>query len=75
MPQCQLFDEILRHSTAAAKSVLHVSCPIGTDDHHLYLGTSGISKGVFLTIGNVGHMLDCTSARLDLLMEGGAGRI
>jgi long-chain acyl-CoA synthetase len=32
-------------------------------------GTSGEAKGVILTAGNVGHMLDCTSGRLDLLME------
>jgi long-chain acyl-CoA synthetase len=33
-------------------------------------GTSGEAKGVVLTAGNVGHMLGCTSARLDLLMTG-----
>ena len=32
-------------------------------------GTSGVSKGVLLTVGNVTHMLECTSSRLDLLME------
>jgi long-chain acyl-CoA synthetase len=32
-------------------------------------GTSGEPKGVVLTAGNVAHMLDCTSARLDLLMK------
>ena len=38
-------------------------------------GTSGEAKGVVLTAGNVGHMLDCTSGRLDLLMdEQGLGR-
>jgi len=31
-------------------------------------GTSGEPKGVMLTAGNVAHVLDCTSARLDLLM-------
>jgi long-chain acyl-CoA synthetase len=31
-------------------------------------GTSGESKGVVLTAANVGFMLGCTSARLDLLM-------
>ena len=31
-------------------------------------GTSGEAKGVLLTVGNVTHMLSCTSARLDLLM-------
>ncbi|HEV2389029.1 MAG TPA: AMP-binding protein [Candidatus Acidoferrales bacterium] len=31
-------------------------------------GTSGTPKGVPLTVANVGHMLPCTSARLDRLM-------
>ena len=33
-------------------------------------GTSGEAKGVVLTAANVGFMLGCTSARLDLLMGG-----
>lgn len=37
-------------------------------------GTSGESKGVVLTAGNVGHMLGCTSGRLDALMENKAGQ-
>ncbi len=37
-------------------------------------GTSGESKGVVLTAANVGFMLGCTSARLDLLMQGRAGQ-
>jgi long-chain acyl-CoA synthetase len=32
-------------------------------------GTSGEAKGVMLSAGNVGHMLDCTSGRLDQLMK------
>jgi long-chain acyl-CoA synthetase len=32
-------------------------------------GTSGETKGVILTTGNVGHILACTSVRLDLLMN------
>ncbi len=31
-------------------------------------GTSGEVKGVILTVGNLNHMLACTTARLDLLM-------
>jgi long-chain acyl-CoA synthetase len=31
-------------------------------------GTSGEAKGVILTVGNVNHMLPCTTARLDQLM-------
>jgi long-chain acyl-CoA synthetase len=37
-------------------------------------GTSGEAKGVVLTAGNIGHMLRCTSGRLDILMEGHAGQ-
>jgi long-chain acyl-CoA synthetase len=37
-------------------------------------GTSGEAKGVVLTAGNVGHMLDCTSSRLDALMQHEAGQ-
>jgi long-chain acyl-CoA synthetase len=37
-------------------------------------GTSGEAKGVVLTTGNVGHMLGCTSGRLDVLMKGGTGQ-
>ncbi|MGB9236936.1 MAG: AMP-binding protein [Terriglobales bacterium] len=32
-------------------------------------GTSGEAKGVTLNAGNIGHMLGCTSARLDQLMK------
>lgn len=32
-------------------------------------GTSGEAKGVMLTVANVTHMLSCTTARLDLLMD------
>jgi long-chain acyl-CoA synthetase len=32
-------------------------------------GTSGEAKGVMLNAGNVGHMLECTSDRLDQLMK------
>ena len=31
-------------------------------------GTAGEAKGVILTVGNIDHMLRCTTARLDLLM-------
>ncbi len=31
-------------------------------------GTSGEAKGVMLTVGNLDHMLSCTTARLDQLM-------
>lgn len=37
-------------------------------------GTSGEPKGVVLTAGNVGHMLGCTSERLDVLMKNRPGQ-
>jgi long-chain acyl-CoA synthetase len=37
-------------------------------------GTSGEAKGVVLTAANVGFMLGCTAARLDLLMAGRLGQ-
>ena len=37
-------------------------------------GTSGEAKGVVLTAGNIGHMLGCTSGRLDILMAGHTGQ-
>ena len=37
-------------------------------------GTSGEAKGVVLGAGNVGHMLGCTSGRLDGLMQNKAGQ-
>src|SRR6202049_2609120 len=37
-------------------------------------GTSGEAKGVVLTAGNVGHMLGCTSERLDALMRNNTGQ-
>src|SRR2546426_1128771 len=36
-------------------------------------GTSGEAKGVVLNSGNITHMLGCTSARLDVLMENKPG--
>jgi long-chain acyl-CoA synthetase len=37
-------------------------------------GTSGEAKGVVLNAGNVGHMLNCTSGRLDALMQNKPGQ-
>jgi long-chain acyl-CoA synthetase len=37
-------------------------------------GTSGEAKGVMLNAGNVGHMLSCTSGRLDQLMKKKTGQ-
>jgi long-chain acyl-CoA synthetase len=37
-------------------------------------GTSGEAKGVMLNVGNIGHMLGCTSGRLDQLMKQSPGQ-
>src|SRR5205823_5206498 len=37
-------------------------------------GTSGEAKGVMITAGNVAHILQCTSSRLDVLMNNRAGQ-
>ncbi|MBZ5721577.1 MAG: AMP-binding protein [Acidobacteriia bacterium] len=67
-PPQVLFNEIFPASASASeKPQLAESDPVTI----IYTsGTSGEAKGVVLTAGNVGHMLGCTSGRLNLLMEG-----
>jgi long-chain acyl-CoA synthetase len=72
-PPQYLFDEIFSHPGASVNGnpKLAESDPITI----IYTsGTSGEAKGVILTAGNVGHMLGCTSGRLDLLMENKPGQ-
>ncbi len=71
-PDAYLFDQIFgTHSTAAGKPHLGESDPVTI----IYTsGTSGEAKGVVLNAGNIGHMLGCTSARLDQLMSGRPGQ-
>jgi long-chain acyl-CoA synthetase len=72
-PPQYLFKEIFTQTDAGAlpKPQLAESDPVTI----IYTsGTSGEAKGVVLTAGNVGHMLDCTSGRLDLLMENKPGQ-
>jgi long-chain acyl-CoA synthetase len=67
-PPQYLFDQIFSHAGASVNGnpKLAESDPVTI----IYTsGTSGEAKGVILTAGNVGHMLGCTSARLDVLME------
>jgi long-chain acyl-CoA synthetase len=63
--------------TAAHPPVMEAPVPLGVNDPVTIIytsGTSGVSKGVVLTAGNVTHMLTCTSGRLDQLMGGSGGQ-
>jgi long-chain acyl-CoA synthetase len=66
-PQQFLFDEIFAtQASPAPEPSLAESDLVAI----IYTsGTSGEPKGVVLTARNVGHILGCTSARLDLLMN------
>jgi len=68
-----LFDEIFAGSEGPA-----LDRPQVRDEDPVTIiytsGTSGEAKGVVLTAANVGFMLGCTSARLDLLMGGRTGQ-
>ena len=69
-PRRVLFDEVFARASSAGESgaspvTLTPSDPVAI----IYTsGTSGEAKGVILTVGNLNHMLACTTARLDLLM-------
>ncbi|HEY1801064.1 MAG TPA: AMP-binding protein [Terriglobales bacterium] len=71
-PPQYLFKEIFATPTAASSEAqLQDSDPVAV----IYTsGTSGEAKGVVLTGGNLGHMLMCTSERLDILMENHSGQ-
>jgi long-chain acyl-CoA synthetase len=69
-PRRVLFDEILRASVPQARLF---DAPIPRQDSDVVTiiytsGTSGEPKGVCLNVGNLTHMLSCTTERLDQLM-------
>jgi long-chain acyl-CoA synthetase len=86
-PPQVLFDDVFgdgSHSSHGTESMGHpVELRAGAPAPHndsepvtiIYTsGTSGEAKGVVLTAGNIGHMLGCTSGRLDALMQDKPGQ-
>src|SRR5256885_4871628 len=72
-----LFKEVFASRNAADASRAGAPAPHPDSDTVAIIytsGTSGEAKGVILNSGNIGHMLGCTSARLDQLMQGKAGQ-
>ena len=64
-----LFENVF---TASRELIDHPALTVSNDDVVTIIytsGTSGEAKGVMLNAGNVGHMLGCTSGRLDRLMK------
>lgn len=69
-PRACLLDEIVPMG-AGDVPIENGPMPLADDDPVTIIytsGTSGEPKGVVLNVGNVGYMLTCTNARLDLLM-------
>ncbi|HMX26509.1 MAG TPA: AMP-binding protein, partial [Blastocatellia bacterium] len=70
-PPLTLFDDLF--ATAPADEI--TDNPIALKDQDIVTiiytsGTSGEPKGVMLNVANLNHMVPCTGARLDQLMEG-----
>jgi long-chain acyl-CoA synthetase len=70
MPPAVLFEEIFVRGSGVADDG-RAPIPLADSDPITIIytsGTSGEPKGVVLNVGNLNHMLRCTSERLDLLM-------
>jgi long-chain acyl-CoA synthetase len=72
-PPQALFEEIfileMKAETRAGAPAPHVLADSDVVAIIYTSGTSGEAKGVMLTAGNVGHILQCTSGQLDILMK------
>lgn len=69
-PPMYLFEEVLTRDEGYG-SVSQTPEPLSNEQAVTVIytsGTSGEPKGVILNVGNLNHMLACTTARLDLLM-------
>jgi long-chain acyl-CoA synthetase len=67
-PRFALFDDIFATPTPASLFPPADLRPQDTVAIIYTSGTSGEAKGVMLTVGNLDHMLSCTTARLNQLM-------
>ena len=77
-PLQALFEEIFA-ATEQTESRAGAPAPRNLTDSDLVSiiytsGTSGEAKGVMITAGNVAHILQCTSERLDVLMRKRSGQ-
>lgn len=70
-PRLALFDEIFDPANLIGAAPTTPPALIESDPVTIIYtsGTSGEAKGVILTTGNLNHMIPCTQARLDQLME------
>jgi long-chain acyl-CoA synthetase len=78
-PPQVLFSDVLEKQQATSQPLVPGTGgrPISDSDPVTIIytsGTSGEAKGVILTAGNIAHMLSCTSARLDSLMDKRSGQ-
>jgi len=77
-PSQALLDDIFASEQDAPSSRTGAAAPHLNDTDPVTIiytsGTSGEAKGVVLTAANVTHMLGCTSARLDQLMQSRPGQ-
>ena len=78
-PSIALFEDAFSGDSHPLQRTQRMGHPVLLDDSDsvtiIYTsGTSGEAKGVVLTAGNVGHMLGCTSERLDALMQNQAAQ-